>query len=47
MTEKEIQEAPHWFSFPAFPVEDWQYEVASHNTRQSYKDWVLARMASE
>lgn len=34
-----------WGEHPDYPVEDWQYEVANDETRQSYWDWVIAQIA--
>ncbi len=31
--------ADHWTENPDFPVTDWQYDVASGNTRLGYQDW--------
>jgi hypothetical protein len=30
----------HWDDHPDHPVEEWQYEVADGDTRQSYIQWV-------
>jgi hypothetical protein len=30
---------PEWDTRPGHPVEDWQYEVAGGDTRQSYAEW--------
>jgi hypothetical protein len=37
----------HWESNPAYPVEDWRYEVANDDTRLGYLDWVEAKLESE
>lgn len=37
----------HWDDHPDHPVEDWQYEVANGDTRQSYKDWVISQAEQE
>lgn len=34
----------HWDEHPDHPVEDWKSEVANDDTRQSYKEWVAARL---
>lgn len=33
----------HWIETPAFPVEDWRYEVANGDTRRGYDDWCAAK----
>lgn len=33
----------HWDDHPDHPVSDWQYEVASGDTRQSYSEWVASK----
>ncbi len=35
-------ETGYWASNFYFPVEDWQYEVANNDTRESYRDWIRA-----
>jgi hypothetical protein len=30
-----------WGTHPEYPLADWQYSVASDDTRSSYWDWVL------
>lgn len=33
----------HWDNHPDYPVEDWQYEVANGDTRQSYREWCTSK----
>jgi predicted RNA-binding Zn-ribbon protein involved in translation (DUF1610 family) len=33
----------HWDDRPGHPVEDWKYEVANDDTRQSYAEWCASR----
>jgi hypothetical protein len=33
-----------WGEHPRHPVRDWQYEVATNQTRASYWDWVLSQL---
>ena len=40
-------EPDHWGNDPDYHVEDWQYEVANGDTRQSYADWVQAQREME
>lgn len=35
----------HWSENPAYPLADWQAEVANADTRLGYWDWVAARCA--
>lgn len=35
----------YWQDHPTFSAEDWRYEVANGDTRQSYWDWVAAQVA--
>lgn len=37
----------HWENDPVYHVEDWQYEVANGDTRQSYADWVETQKEME
>ena len=37
----------HWDDHPLYPVEDWQYEVANGDTRQSYVEWVNSRIGAD
>ena len=34
----------HWDIHPDYPVEDWKYEIANDDTRQSYKEWVESKI---
>ena len=36
-----------WGEHPRYPARDWQYEVANHDTRLGYWDWVAARLVAE
>lgn len=44
LTVEKVLAADHWHEFENHPVEDWQYQVANEDTRQSYKDWVISRL---
>ena len=35
-----IEEYGVWGEYPAYPVEDWQFEVENEDTRQGYWEWV-------
>lgn len=35
----------YWQDHPKYPVEDWRFEVANGDSRQSYWDWVAAQVA--
>lgn len=37
----------HWDEHAIWHVEDWMYEVACRNTRQSYVEWVNSQIAQE
>jgi hypothetical protein len=36
----------YWGAHPDHPLEDWLYEVANHDTRRGYWEWVEARIAN-
>jgi hypothetical protein len=42
-----IAEHGYWGVLEDFPVEDWQYEVANGDTRESYWGWVVNRPPTE
>jgi hypothetical protein len=37
----------HWAENATYPVEDWKYEVANDDTRQSYAEWVTSKREAE
>lgn len=37
----------NWEEHDTLHVEDWMYEVACRNTRQSYVEWVNSQLESE
>jgi hypothetical protein len=37
---KKKADRSYWHEDPAYPVEDWKYQVANDDTRSGYADWV-------
>lgn len=44
---EQIDNWDHWESHPAFPVEDWKYEVENNDTRLGYKEWLKHRLGEK
>jgi hypothetical protein len=44
LDQEQIDNWDHWDSHPAYPVEDWKYEVANDDTRLGYKEWLKHRL---
>lgn len=37
----------YWESHPVYSVKDWSYEVSCGDTRQSYRQWLWAKLEEE
>ena len=37
----------HWDDDPDYPIEDWQYEVVTRETRQGYAEWCASQRESD
>ena len=33
-----------WGDHPAYPVQDWKYQIENNDTREGYWDWVLTQI---